>query len=205
MKSFADWTDEIRALMNPPAPMVDTCNLQDYEEGFYTPTLVGVDLASGVDYATVAQYTRVGDKVTVGATFKVDKAPEVENDLEFYSGDPWSDTVRFPSGRRIGKSWLTNEYMKALVERFVAEDDQRFYGGVQWGKAYMDMVTTGTGVVEFTQAVDPADFSHIEQRAIVNTHDQSMLDRFRGMQGKRAQIIICDEVAEALEQVRMEV
>jgi hypothetical protein len=29
MKSFADWTDEIRALMNPPAPMVDTCNMAD--------------------------------------------------------------------------------------------------------------------------------------------------------------------------------
>ena len=29
MKSFADWTDEIRALMNPPAPVVDTCNWGD--------------------------------------------------------------------------------------------------------------------------------------------------------------------------------
>lgn len=29
MKSFADWTDEIRSLMNPPAPMVDTCNLSE--------------------------------------------------------------------------------------------------------------------------------------------------------------------------------
>lgn len=70
MKSFADWTDEIRALMNPPAPMVDTCNLADFEEGYYAPTLVG--LSDGATYKAAEQrYTRVGNTITLHGTFKV--------------------------------------------------------------------------------------------------------------------------------------
>lgn len=55
MKSFADWTDEIRALMNPPAPMVDTCNMSALELGTKIhmelesqwPKTVGMDWAAG--------------------------------------------------------------------------------------------------------------------------------------------------------------
>jgi hypothetical protein len=92
MKSFADWTDEIRALMNPPAPMVDTCNLADYEEGFYVPALVG--LFDGVTYDAAEQrYTRIGDKVTLHGTVKLPEytRPAMSaDDLRFYSGGSWN-------------------------------------------------------------------------------------------------------------------
>jgi hypothetical protein len=214
MKSFADWTDEIRQLMNPPKAMVDTCNLaalEDYEEGFFTPTLT-FDTADGADSTAEHFYTRIGDTVTIGGPAKRygDTVwPESNVLLESFvnrygkgelgswqqqmyeklAGAQWPDTVGFGSGRRCGKTTLRAELRRQL-----------FYGGAQWDQAYMDAVVKGSGTVEFTQAIDPADFSHIEQRAGMNTHDQSMLDQFRSMQGKRPQIIICDEVAEILKQ-----
>lgn len=144
MKSFADWTDEIRALMNPPAPMVDTCNLSAVELGtaIHTawekrledwPKTVGFDPAHGEDYSATA------------IAKKRDRLASM-----------------YGAGRQAGKSEtqkLLNEFYGRLAEN-VSRDE--------WLRAYKDMVTIGTGTVQIIHdefsTFDPAVFDTLDWR-----------------------------------------
>ena len=106
MKSFADWTDEIRALMNPPKPMVDRCNWTDDELNFYSgdqwPKTIGFDVAEGKDRtAFITQFS--GE-------------PLLPWQQEYMAAALAKQGTVVARGRRTGKSWLTQQMMEALAK-----------------------------------------------------------------------------------------
>lgn len=137
MKSFADWTDEIRALMNPPKPMIDTCNLaalEGYEEGTFVPTLKGAwfDVAAqGLD-SQEFYFARIGNKVTVGKRVK---------------------STALERGTAIHDALANEEslmpWQREMLERAAAEDDvERFYNGAQWSPDEVAMLEVGRAIHE---------------------------------------------------------
>lgn len=111
MKSFADWTDEIRDLMNPPKPMVDRCNLQDLYDGSQWG---GADLAKLTEmykqeplsewHRTLLRETREQWDKAVGGTKCETTGAELQR------------IAAICSGRRTGKSRLTQQVMEALAD-----------------------------------------------------------------------------------------
>jgi hypothetical protein len=120
MKTFADWTDEIRALMNPPAPMADTCNLGTIA---IKPRITAWDLAEGID------------KIVVGARpmTELGRGTAILDALEKLGGNEAFN------GRRTGKSRLQMEWYKVMME-VLANTDSR---GIEEGVMAHDGVTWG--------------------------------------------------------------
>ena len=106
MKTFADWTDEIRALMNPPAPMADTYNFYDFYD-FYDPAKVNWDLAEGIDKTVVG----------VRPMTELDRGRAIHDALEKLGGNEAFN------GRRTGKSRLQLEwYTQAMAGTDINEE-----------------------------------------------------------------------------------
>lgn len=150
MKSFADWADEIRALMNPPAPMADTCNLSAVDLG----TAIHNDwLRRGVIKDTHGlKPTQLDPKWlewadTRAVEFRKELLGEFKLDNAFYDADkvkwdpaePGADTtgtamaqrqrekmdrlgLMYGSGRRTGKSRLQNEWYKRAMDFLASQD-----------------------------------------------------------------------------------
>lgn len=120
MKSFADWTDEIRALMNPPAPMVDTCNLRDPRDlRFFDPAAMGWDEGKPSADQTATAIARRNDSRT------------------------HFDVLR-EEGLRAGRR-LVRSHMQNMLNQFYGRLAENA-GDDVWIKAYRDMVLTGTGI-----------------------------------------------------------
>lgn len=118
MKSFADWTDEIRALMNPPAPIADTCNFQRLRE-------------EGIMAAERYRKELLGEFKIEGVQWAKDELAK----LDEVSGT----AIAFRSGRQTGKTVMQNEWYHKAVEFLASQDysklEERIIkdGSALWG------------------------------------------------------------------------
>lgn len=191
MKSFADWTDEIHDLMNPPKPMVDRCNWTHDELSFYEgsqwPETIGIDpkwaeeLRKPVDFsrylkdmvpvihpyqeAIVKKFCEQWEEAIRG-TDALTTGASIHQALE--------QALRINSARRTGKSWMQRQMMEALTK-----DGQAFYEVTPTGriKFHGDNELLKRGIIQdtggmkqmvhFSQADDPCNPQNIPKSIVI--------------------------------------
>lgn len=167
MKSFADWTDEIRALMNPPAPMADTCNYEDLS--YYDKNNIlnwdtsAVDIGTAIHTAWEVQakrWPKVDPKWlewadTRAVEFRKELLGEFKPEGADTTGTAMAQRQRdkmdrlglvYGCGRRTGKSVMQGEWFKRAMEFLASQDYSKLEERVVvHGAAYWESCFTGKG------------------------------------------------------------
>jgi hypothetical protein len=100
MKSFADWTDEIRALMNPQTPVSDTCNMvEEWVRAW--------DLVAGIDKSVHG----------VRPMTALERGTLVHDAIE-----KLRKREAYVQGRNLDKSWLQSEWYKQAMKLMALTD-----------------------------------------------------------------------------------